>query len=493
MVSESFVGYRKEEWFLMRISDLLRLGREYLLLGVIAVVIVLLCFLVVYFILYKKILKGKKIINIKSIVWWGIFLCYIVIVAGVTLMNRGSFWSTGKIQPLFYSYRDAWVHYSDASWRNIILNFCMFIPLGFWVPLGVKWFRKFWRTYLVGFLFSLVIEITQLLLHRGMFELDDLLGNTAGTMIGYGLFTLFIFIAVTIKKDKQSRRLLLVILLQLPLFITVCSFGIIFGIYASMELGNNPYRYIGAYDKGLINVSSDIELSDENINLPTYKIPTLTVGEAREMGSQLFQNLGTTIDESRTDVYDDTLVLYSSDSNRYSLWIEYKGGSYKLTDFNVLYPETEEESKAQPILDASENIILTSLKEYGVAIPDDCKFKILDNGQYNFTANMIETGNSTLNGTINCTYYGERGMGTINNAILTCIPYKEYAVISEQKAYEKIANGEFGYSGNETLDIEVKSCTLSYEIDSKGYYQPTYQFEALINGQESQIMIPAYE
>ena len=75
----------------MRISDLLRLGREYLLLGVIAVVIVLLCFLVVYFILYKKILKGKKIINIKSIVWWGIFLCYIVIVAGVTLMNRGSF------------------------------------------------------------------------------------------------------------------------------------------------------------------------------------------------------------------------------------------------------------------------------------------------------------------------------------------------------------------------------------------------------------------
>ena len=326
-----------------------------------------------------------------------------------------------------------------------------------------------------------------------MFDLDDLLGNTVGTMIGYGLFTMVVFIGVKIKKEKQSRKMISVIALQLPFLMTVSLFSIIFSIYASLELGNNPYRYIETYDKNLIKVSLAVELTDKSITLPTYEIQTLTVDEAIEKGSQLLKNLGTTIDESRTDVYENSLIIYSSDNNRYSLSIEYKGGIYRLTNFEALYPDTEDGSEPKPITGLKQNTIRESLKDAGIVIPNECEFEILDNGQYRFTASMIKTENGIMDGTIECTYYCEQGMGTINYSIITCTPYKEYAAISEQQAYEKITNGEFGCFSNETLNIEVKSCTLVYIIDSKGYYQPTYQFECLVNGNESDILIPAYE
>lgn len=94
---------------------------------------------------------------------------------------------------------------------------------------------------------------------------------------------------------------------------------------------------------------------------------------------------------------------------------------------------------------------------------------------------------------IECTYYGELGLGVVNNQIFHAVLYKEYPAISEQKAYEKIANGEFYFPGEETLNIEVNSCTLTYIVDSKAFYQLTYQFETVINGKENQILIPAYD
>lgn len=476
----------------MRISDLIRLGAGYLKLGVIVIMIVLFCFLIGYFILYKKIFKGKKTINFKLLLLWGIFLCYIFIVIGVTLMDRSGLWLAGEIHPLFYSYKDAWFHYSAVAWRNIILNFCMFIPFGFLLPWGIKWFRNFWKTYLAGFLFSVLIEITQLLLQRGMFELDDLLGNTVGAMIGYGLFVLVLSLAAIVKKEEQSRKRLSIFALQLPLLITVCSFSIIFGVYTFSELGNHPYRYIEPYDKSMINVSLEVQLKDENINLPTYEIPVLGVDEAMEKGRQLFENLGTTVDESRTDVYDESLLLYSSDNNSCSVWIEYKGGTCRLVNFEVLSLH-EEASRPQPISGADEKTIRALLENFGFIVPEDCEFESSNRGEYCFTASMIETENGILNGRLVCTYYGNQEIGDIDNNILTCTPYKEYTAISEQEAYEKIKNGEFRYFGNETLDIEIKSCTLIYTIDSKGYYQPTYQFECSLNGKESEILIPAYE
>ena len=47
---------------------------------------------------------------------------------------------------------------------------------------------KFIQILLCGLLFSLTIEISQLILYRGWFEVDALMQNTLGAILGYFIF-----------------------------------------------------------------------------------------------------------------------------------------------------------------------------------------------------------------------------------------------------------------------------------------------------------------
>lgn len=475
----------------MRIIDLITLVKDYLLLGIVAVLFVALLFFVGYFLIYKKVLKGQKQIKWKRLLWWSVLLCYIVVVLGATLLSRanGYIYEFGKILPLFYSYKEAWIIWSDTAWRNIILNFCMFVPLGIWLPIGLKNFQKFWLTYITGFVFSFIIELIQLLLGRGLFELDDLMGNTVGTMIGYGLYLVGVQL-IQMRKKENTKKVSQIVIAQIPLMITVFAFSFIFLKYSMQGLGNNPYQYIEAYDKNRITVSGKNDFSTTENRLMVYETKELSLQEATDFGRETFKNLGTTIDDERTEVYEDTLVLFS-DTGRYSLWVNYMGGTYDFTDYDVIFPD---ETTAELVLGADEATIRAELKKFGIEIPVEAEFEELDEGNYQFYVPMIKTDHSVKNGTLVCRYYGEAGIGSIRNNIFTCESYKEYTVISEQKAYQKIVNGEFIYGlarGN--LDIQVDSCEMVYDVDSKGYYQPNYQFHCVVNGEETFIQIPALE
>ena len=50
--------------------------------------------------------------------------------------------------------------------------------------------KKKWVVIPVGFCFSLLIEVLQLVLRKGTFEVDDLINNTAGVVIGLGVYLL---------------------------------------------------------------------------------------------------------------------------------------------------------------------------------------------------------------------------------------------------------------------------------------------------------------
>ncbi|MEI3563747.1 MAG: VanZ family protein [Agathobacter rectalis] len=58
-----------------------------------------------------------------------------------------------------------------------------------------------------GFGFALFIEVVQLITGRGVFETDDIINNTIGAMIGYGLFSVarLIFVAVCSRKKVQDN------------------------------------------------------------------------------------------------------------------------------------------------------------------------------------------------------------------------------------------------------------------------------------------------
>ncbi|WP_394920638.1 VanZ family protein [uncultured Robinsoniella sp.] len=77
----------------------------------------------------------------------------------------------------------------DIDLTGYVLNILLFVPLGFLLP--VIWPRSGKLTYMVlfGFCFSLVIEISQLCNHRRT-DVDDLIMNTIGAVIGYLLYVI---------------------------------------------------------------------------------------------------------------------------------------------------------------------------------------------------------------------------------------------------------------------------------------------------------------
>lgn len=77
----------------MRITDLLSIGKEYLLLGGLLAIV-----LIAVGMIKKKKISANLLVN-------GAFACYIVIVVGATLLSRTSYMEGGKIMPLFYSYK----------------------------------------------------------------------------------------------------------------------------------------------------------------------------------------------------------------------------------------------------------------------------------------------------------------------------------------------------------------------------------------------------
>ena len=71
---------------------------------------------------------------------------------------------------------------------NLVGNVLAFVPFGLFLPLLVRRVRSMGKTLLLGFEFSLLVEIVQLFSKVGSFDVDDILLNTTGVLIGYLLF-----------------------------------------------------------------------------------------------------------------------------------------------------------------------------------------------------------------------------------------------------------------------------------------------------------------
>jgi glycopeptide antibiotics resistance protein len=70
-----------------------------------------------------------------------------------------------------------------------ILNVLMFVPIGFLLG-AIMNGRKWLQVIENGCLLSVMIEILQLLTRRGVCNIDDVIHNTIGCAIGYGIFRL---------------------------------------------------------------------------------------------------------------------------------------------------------------------------------------------------------------------------------------------------------------------------------------------------------------
>jgi glycopeptide antibiotics resistance protein len=84
---------------------------------------------------------------------------------------------------------------------NVVGNVVAFMPFGFLFPVlyreqrGKKtyqghYFRSFLFVTFLGFLFSFAVETVQLITKVGCFDVDDLMLNTSGVILGYILYYL---------------------------------------------------------------------------------------------------------------------------------------------------------------------------------------------------------------------------------------------------------------------------------------------------------------
>ena len=84
----------------------------------------------------------------------------------------------------FWEYRE---QLGMWSWINLLGNVLIFVPFGFFEALTSRR-RNFFGTVLDGFLLSLLVEVFQLVSKVGRFDVDDLILNTSGVVIGYLVF-----------------------------------------------------------------------------------------------------------------------------------------------------------------------------------------------------------------------------------------------------------------------------------------------------------------
>ena len=442
-------------------------------------------FLIGYLGIYKKVYKGKRQLDFNKILWWIILVFYLFVMLSVTLFRRSVFWN-GQIISFFYSYKDAWISASETAWRNIILNILMFVPLGFWLPIGKKRFRVYWKTYLAGWLLTIGIECFQLILSLGLFEVADVFNNTLGTMIGFGVYKVAEYVVQLYKKKRTKLSRMLAS--QIPLVLTVGMFTALFCIYQKQELGNLSIEYISPYSKGALHIVSNEEYREDHETAIVYQADTLTTEETEVLARSFFENLGTSLDESRNDIYENTAVYWAVES--YSMWVDYKGGTYDMTDFDTSYPE-EGKEQPQKVVDASEEIILEALEEYGITIPEEAVFSYKPGIGYTVTIERVEEKGTIYDGQLICDYYDNGRFSYISNDIKQFEVYKEFAICSEKEAYEQILDGKFVSTANPGDQIEVEQVSLEYMMDTKGFYQPVYNFSTLINGEESYIQVPA--
>ena len=88
----------------------------------------------------------------------------------------------------FWNYRKELGNF--AVFTNIAGNVICFLPFGAILPVLCRQARNFWVIAGLSFEFTLLVECAQLISRVGSFDVDDILLNTLGGILGFLIFTI---------------------------------------------------------------------------------------------------------------------------------------------------------------------------------------------------------------------------------------------------------------------------------------------------------------
>ena len=117
----------------------------------------------------------------------------------------------------------------------MILNAVMFTPLGFLLPACFERYRNWGRTLAAGFLTSLTVELIQLFTFRAT-DVDDLIMNTLGTILGYLLAKLILRHRTAVYRGKRDWLELLIVNAIVLLVIVFVRYPLMEGILGLLRI-----------------------------------------------------------------------------------------------------------------------------------------------------------------------------------------------------------------------------------------------------------------
>lgn len=136
---------------------------------------------------------------------WALFIAYCLFIVYYTLITRFPKATHTVDFRLFWSYRDLLAGKPTGKTDVIqnINNILFFIPFGLLFPA-----KKWWKTLLAAMCLSVAVEASQYFFGLGLCELDDVISNTIGAMIGYWLWNGLTRVMRTIDETGKKNRVL---------------------------------------------------------------------------------------------------------------------------------------------------------------------------------------------------------------------------------------------------------------------------------------------
>jgi glycopeptide antibiotics resistance protein len=139
----------------------------------------------------------RRLVREAAVALYG---CLLIAVVLLPLPGPDTPRLTQELQPVPLQWvadvaRETHEHFwATPAWRGMCLNIALFVPLGLLLR-RLPRRRALW----LGFAASLTIELTQLTANWGtapfvyrIFDVDDLITNTAGTLVGWSIATLLV-------------------------------------------------------------------------------------------------------------------------------------------------------------------------------------------------------------------------------------------------------------------------------------------------------------
>lgn len=169
-------------YFLNRLTRYLYIDKKYYIIA---------AFIAIFVICVLKYLK-KRLSNMK-IFLIGVITFYLILIFAITVFNRNSGISYHVSFIPFHSVYE-YSNRDGVSYllREDIYNMIMFIPFGLLEGLihGNK--CKYSNVLIKGLSVSFGIELLQLLFSKGNCDIDDLIFNVIGCIVGFGIYKLII-------------------------------------------------------------------------------------------------------------------------------------------------------------------------------------------------------------------------------------------------------------------------------------------------------------